>query len=145
MFDMIGEIDTAGAPCILQTTDLDSITHGSRKPMPDFDSPFLNMTDAEIREWMLKHRHPNFEGSTFTVLDQQTVERKICRIGYINEKDPDDRMLWTDFYADMFVRVPISVVTISWEDEERVGTDEVYDREAIAREQQQVKEAAERS
>lgn len=37
------------SPCILQTTDLDSITHGSRKPMPEFESPFLNMTDNEIR------------------------------------------------------------------------------------------------
>ena len=130
----MGEAVRGASPCILQTTDLDSITHGSRKPMPNFESPFLNKTDTEIREWMLKHRHSNFAESTFTTLDQNTVESRICRIGYISEKYPDDRMLWSDFYADLYIRVPIRMGTLGWEEEELVGTEEVYNRKVIRKE-----------
>jgi hypothetical protein len=71
--DLVGEDARGASLCILQTTDLDSIIHGSRKPMPNFESLFLNQTDTEIREWMLNHPHPNFARSTFTVLDQNTI------------------------------------------------------------------------
>lgn len=126
--------DPAGSgasPCILQTTDLDSIAHGSRKPMPDFESPFLNMTDNEIRDWMLQHRHPNFAQLTFTILDQNTVEHQISRIGYVWEDDPDDRMLLADFFAGLYIRVPISMGTISWDEEDLVGTEKIIDRKVL--------------
>jgi hypothetical protein len=93
-----GEESPAESPCILQTMDLDLISHGSRKPMTDFESPFLNWTDNEIRDWMVTHQHPNFAQSTFTILDQNTVDHQISRIGYIDEEDPDDRMLLADFF-----------------------------------------------
>lgn len=57
--DIVGEDGSGSAPCI-QTTDLDSITHGSRKPMHEFDSPFLGWTEDQVRDWVIKHRHPNF-------------------------------------------------------------------------------------
>lgn len=132
-FDLVGDIVSGASPCILQTTDLDSVTHGSRKPMPNFESPFLNKTDNEIREWMMKHRHPNFVESTFTILDQNTIEHRICRIGYVSENYPDDQMLWSDFYANLYVRVPIKMGTVGW-DELLLGPGEVYNRKVIAEE-----------
>jgi hypothetical protein len=123
-FYMVGDPEDSGAsPCILQTTDLDSIAHGSRKPMQDFESPFLDWTDHQIRDWMLKNRRPNFAQFTFTILDQHATDRKVCRIGYVNEDDPDDRMLWADFFAELQVRVPIEMCTMSWQEEEFVGTE----------------------
>ncbi|EGD88115.1 hypothetical protein H112_04597 [Trichophyton rubrum D6] len=59
VMDIVGEDGSGSAPCI-QTTDLDSITHGSRKPMHEFDSPFLGWTEDQVRDWVIKHRHPNF-------------------------------------------------------------------------------------
>lgn len=137
---MLGDRTSSGAsPCILQTTDLDSIAHGSRKPMPDFESPFLGMTDDEVRDWMLKHQHPpDFAQSTFTILDQNTVERRISRIGYAGEIDPDDRMLWADFFADLYVRVPIEMGTTGWDTEELVGTGEVFNRKVIEEQKAEV-------
>lgn len=133
---MVDDGDVGGIPCILTTTDLDSVAHGSRKPMQDFHSPFLNKTEDEIRAWMLEHvhNHPNFARTTFTILDENTVKNKICRMGYISEVTPDDRMLCTDFYADMYVRVPIEMGTLSWDEEELVGTREVYNQEIIEKE-----------
>jgi hypothetical protein len=138
-FDMVGDPNAAGSsPCILQTTDLDSVSHGSRKPIPDFDSPFLNWTESEIRDWMLKNRHPNFVESTFTILDQNTIDRKVCRIGYIDEVEPDNRMLWADFFAELQVRVPIEMGTLSWQEEEFVGTEKVLDRKVLKAEKAKV-------
>lgn len=68
-------------PYILDTEDLDSVTYGSRKPMQPFESPFLGMTDDEVRTWMSEHRNPNFVESTFAVLDGDTARNKTCRIG----------------------------------------------------------------
>ncbi|EEQ31053.1 hypothetical protein McanCB56680_003691 [Microsporum canis] len=61
---LLSEDDTGppGAPCILQTTDLSSISHGSRKPMAKLKSPFLNKADNEIRDWVRHHRCPGFCG-----------------------------------------------------------------------------------
>lgn len=73
--------------------------------MPNFESPFLNKTDIEIREW--KHRHSNFAEARFTILDRNTVERRICQIGFSSEESPDYRMLWSDPYADLYLRVPV--------------------------------------
>ncbi|DAA74243.1 TPA_exp: hypothetical protein A8136_3741 [Trichophyton benhamiae CBS 112371] len=116
--DVIGEGDLPAygmAPCILQTTDLDSITHGSRKPMPvDFESPFLNWTDEQVREWAtkaLRPGHPSFAQRTFTILDQNTVDNKICRVGYISvfQEDEDYGMLSEVFYGDIMARVPLEL------------------------------------
>ncbi|KAF3492365.1 uncharacterized protein GIQ15_01882 [Arthroderma uncinatum] len=110
-------INTPVCPCILQTTDLRSISHGSRKPMPEFVSPFLNKTDEEIRDWMLKHPYPGFAEGTFTVLDQQTIDSGLSRIGYCGEKSPDPRMLISDPYADLIVRASVEMCESDWEEE----------------------------
>ncbi|EEQ35742.1 hypothetical protein McanMca71_007991 [Microsporum canis] len=81
------------SPCIVQTTDLDAITDDSHTPMPEFESPFLNWRDDEVRDWIIKHPHPNFASTTFTILDRGAIEKGLCRIGYIDECCPDDRML----------------------------------------------------
>ncbi|EFE37392.1 hypothetical protein TRV_07961 [Trichophyton verrucosum HKI 0517] len=123
--DVIGEggLPAYGmAPCILQTTDLDSITHGSRKPMPvDFESPFLNWTDEQVREWATKALRPghlSFAQRTFTILDQSTVDNKVCRVGYISvfEEDEDYGMLSEVFYADIMARVPVELAEIFWDE-----------------------------
>ncbi|OAL64877.1 hypothetical protein A7C99_4313 [Trichophyton rubrum] len=109
--------DPPGAPCILQTTDLSSITHGSRKPMSDFESPFLNYTDNEIRDWMEHHSCPGFAEATFTILDQLTIDEGTCRVGYCNsfpDPQPDTRMFTTIPYNDLSVRVTIELGEISW-------------------------------
>jgi hypothetical protein len=49
--------------CIIETTDLDSIEHGSREPMQPFESPFLGMTDDQVRAWLKAHRRPDFGSS----------------------------------------------------------------------------------
>ena len=101
--------------------------------MPEFESPFLNKTDDEIREWIKEHRHPNFAQRTFTVLDQNTVQHKISRIGYVDDTDPDDRMLWSDFYVDLHMRMPIEMCTIDWDDSALtgLGTEKVFNRKVI--------------
>ncbi|EFQ97989.1 hypothetical protein MGYG_01025 [Nannizzia gypsea CBS 118893] len=141
--DTIGEGDLPGygmSPCILQTTDLDSITHGSRKPMPvDFESPFLNWTDEQVREWATKASrpgHPSFAHRTFTILDQNTIDNKVCRVGYIsvNEEDDDYRMLSEVFYADIMARVPLEEAEICWDETLLgVGADGVLDPTEEAR------------
>ncbi|EFR01030.1 hypothetical protein MGYG_04033 [Nannizzia gypsea CBS 118893] len=116
MLDVLGEIDEVGpgAPCILETTDLDSITHGSRLPMKQFKSPFLGWTEGQVREWMVKHEHPNFASSTFTILDQNTIDRGISRMGYISEVMPDDRMTNARFSDDLANRVALEMCTLDW-------------------------------
>ena len=120
---MVDDGEVGASPCILNTKDLSSITHGSRKPMPDFESPFLGQTDDQIRQWMKDQTTPNFAKCTFTILDEDTVKNKTCRVGHVD----DDRILLTDFYTTMVVRVPIEMATVSWESYEYVG-DNVYDR-----------------
>ncbi|KAK2758746.1 hypothetical protein FQN54_003436 [Arachnomyces sp. PD_36] len=127
-------------PCILQTKDLDSIAHGSRKPMPKFESPFLNYTDDEIREWFKENicgrSHPDFAQSTFTILDQDTVEKGVCRMGYVDGLDPDEdlRMIRTDPYVDLYIRPAIEECTEDWDDEVRAADGRVSDRRLLERE-----------
>lgn len=109
--------DPPGAPCIIQTTDLSSITHGSRKPMSDFESPFLNYTDNEIRNWMEHHPCPGFAEATFTILDQLTIDEGTCRVGYcsgLSDPQRDTRMFTTIPYNDVSLRVTIELGEISW-------------------------------
>ena len=93
-----------------------------------FESPFLGKLDDEIRAWREEHKHPDFGELTFTILDEGTIKNKTCRVGYTGG---DDRMLLTDFYTNMHVRVPLEQVTISWEEEYFVGTGQVYGRKCI--------------
>ncbi|EGD97537.1 hypothetical protein TESG_04945 [Trichophyton tonsurans CBS 112818] len=112
-----GDSDPPDTPCILQTTDLGSITHGSHKPMPDFVSPFLNYTDNKIRDWMEHHRFPGFAEATFTVLDQLTIAEGTYRVGYCNslfDPQPGTRMFPTIPYNDLSVWVKIELLEISW-------------------------------
>lgn len=123
-YAMVDDGEVGASPCILDTTDLSSITHGSRKPMPDFDSPFIGKTDNEIRQWMKDHKNPNFAECTFIILNEDTIKNKTCRVGHI---DDDKRILLTDFYTTMVIRVPIEMATLGWESYEYVG-DRVYNR-----------------
>lgn len=66
--------------------------------------------------------HPNFAQSTFTILDQDSIERRVCWIGYIDETDPDDRMLCSDFHSDLYVRVAIEMRTIDWDEQMMAAT-----------------------
>jgi hypothetical protein len=125
---MVEDGDVGASPCILETANLDSVQHGSRKPARAFESPFLGKTDDEIRVWVKEHTHPNFASLTFTILDEDTIKNKTCRVGYTRN---DDRMLLTDFYATMCVRVPIEMATISWHEEGLVGTGRVFNRQYI--------------
>lgn len=131
--------------CILTTTDLDSVKHGSRTPMEPFESPFLGMTDDEVRAWMKERRHPktripNFAYWTFAVLDEDTVKNKTCRIGCIDiDEEAGDRILTTDFFASLYVRVPLEAGTRLWyeevESEElEVGAGGVYNHKCIEKE-----------
>ncbi|KAH8762402.1 hypothetical protein BGZ57DRAFT_931411 [Hyaloscypha finlandica] len=106
-FAMVEDGDVGASPCILETANLDSVQHGSRKPARAFESPFLGKTDDEIRV---------------------TIKNKTCRVGYTGD---DDRILVTDFYATMCIRVPIEMVTISWHEEGLVGTGRVFNRQYI--------------
>jgi hypothetical protein len=93
---------------------------------------------------MLKNRHPNFAQLTFTVLDQNTIDRKICRIRYVDEDEPDYRMLWAEFWADLYVRLPIELCTISWDEEALVGTEKVFNRKTLKEEDAKARETIER-
>lgn len=75
---------------------------------------------------------------TFTILDQNTVEHGISHIGYASENYPDEQMLWADFFADLYVRVPIEMATKSWENEDLVGTEEVLNRKVLEEEKAKV-------
>ncbi|KAM5458142.1 hypothetical protein MaudCBS49596_000053 [Microsporum audouinii] len=131
-------VDPGASPCILQTTDLDSITHGSRKPMPDFESPFLNWTDKQVRDWATKEwkrQRECFAMRTFTILDQNSIDNKVCRVGYISvrEEDADYRMFHEVFYADLRIRIALQEAEISWT-ETILRADEVYDRKVMEKE-----------
>lgn len=99
--------------------------------MPNFDSPFLNKTETEIRDWMRTHRHPNFARATFTILDEKTVEKGVCRMGYIGELSPDTRMLRTDFFVDLYIRVAIEECTVDWDDQLLLAEGRVLDRKVL--------------
>jgi hypothetical protein len=126
-FDLADQ-DCGTAPCILETDNLDSITHGSRQPMRAFKSPFLGKSDNEIRAWMREHKHPSFSQLTFTILDNDTVKNKTCGVGYTIG---DDRMLLADFYGNPVMRIPIEMSTLSWDEEGLVGTEEIFDGKDI--------------
>jgi hypothetical protein len=130
-FDLADQV-VGVAPCILETTDLNSINHGSRQPMRAFKSPFLGKSDDEIRTWVNEQNDPNerpfFSRLTFTILDNDAIKNKTCRVGYTLG---DDRMLLTDFYGNIFLRVPVEEGTISWDEEPRVGTEKIFDRKYI--------------
>ncbi|KFY00959.1 hypothetical protein V490_01129 [Pseudogymnoascus sp. VKM F-3557] len=133
-----------GCLCIITTEDLGSIGHGSRKPMQPFESPFLGMTDDEVRTWFLEHQHPGFSYFTFAVLDKDTVKNKTCRIGYrdVNAEE-DNKMVITDFYASIYIQIPLDVVVISWFEEVRnhelvLGPGKAYTRKHIEEEKQEV-------
>ncbi|KAL5345378.1 hypothetical protein ACLOAV_009749 [Pseudogymnoascus australis] len=137
VYGMMGDNDR-GVPsdclCILDTENLDSVIHGSRKPVQPFESPFIGMTDDEVRSWMNENKHPNFAECTFVVLDGDTAKNKTCRIGATDFIPVDsDRMITTDFYGIMFVMVPVEMATCSWYDHEEFyqGSDKVLNREYI--------------
>jgi hypothetical protein len=76
--------------------------------MQPFESPFIGMTDDQVRSWMKEHEHPHFAYGTFAVLDEDTIKNKTCRIGCTHaDRKEADKMQITDFYASMHVRVPI--------------------------------------
>ncbi|KAK2734705.1 hypothetical protein FQN57_001475 [Myotisia sp. PD_48] len=92
-----------------------------QRPMRKFNSPFLNKTDEEIRTWVYKILYKStqdpdqtFASSTFTILND-TNKYKTCRMGYIDDIDPDYRMLRTDFYVNLYLRVPIEIATTEWD------------------------------
>lgn len=89
------------------------------------------MTENDIRDWMQKHRHPNFAQLTFTILDQNTIDHRICRMGYIDEQRPDTRMLRTDFYVDLYIRVPLEECTVDWDDQLQLADGRVFDRKVL--------------
>jgi len=128
---MVVDGDVGGAPSILQTTDLHSISHGSRKPMQAFESPFLCKTEDEIRTFMQENRTEHFASLTFTIFDEETIKHKTCRTGDASEKC-DERILLADFYTNMLIRVPIQMGVRSFkEDVELLGTGKVYNREFV--------------
>lgn len=96
--------------------------------MKAFESPFLGQSDDDIRAWLKDHEHPNFGQSTFTILDKDTVKNKTCRVGYTLG---DNRILRADFYGNMYIRIPIEVGTLSWDEEGLVGTEDIFDRKYI--------------
>lgn len=129
LYGLIGEDE--GIPghclCILDTMDLNSVVHGSRTPMPPFESPFIGWTDEDCRSWINEHRHPYFAEYTFVVLDNDTAKNKTCRVGYTYVNEPKgDQMLIIDFYTCM---PALEVGTVTWESIDLIGTDEVDNRE----------------
>ncbi|KFY61770.1 hypothetical protein V496_04896 [Pseudogymnoascus sp. VKM F-4515 (FW-2607)] len=132
--------------CILTTENLDSIKHGSRKPMQPFESPFLGMTDEEVRTWFNEHPHPNFACRTFSVLDRDTARNKTCRIGNKDgNEEAGNKMITTDFYASTYTRIPLEAFVFRWfEDVESIelqtGPGKVYTRKHIEKEKREVAE-----
>jgi len=96
--------------------------------MQAFDLPFLGKTDGEIRTFMQENGNRLFASFTFTILDEETIQNKTCRIGDASEKF-DERILLTDFYTNMVVRVPIEEGVRFLREEELLGTGKVYTRE----------------
>lgn len=121
-------------PCILETTDLDSIRHGSRPEMKAFESPFLGFTDSQVRQWLKDHPHENFAECTYAIMDEDTIANKTLRVGCLTTNIrgiEDERTLLVDFFGHMVCRVPLEVHTVSWFEEGRVGTDKIYDRKYV--------------
>lgn len=115
--------------CILDTTDLNSVVHGSRTPMQPFESPFIGWTDDECRSWINEHRHLYFAEYNFIVLDKDTAKNKTCCVGYTYVNEPmGDKMLITDFYTCMHSMPAIEVGTLLWDETELLGTGEVDNR-----------------
>jgi len=121
-----------GAPCILQSKDLDEVAHGSRKPMQAFESPFLGMSKEEVRDFFVENvvPHSAFTSLTFAIMDEDTVSKKTCVVA-VNDQASNLKSLRADFYASMFNMVPLEMVTISIEETEFVDTDKVFDREEV--------------
>jgi hypothetical protein len=117
--------------------------------MQPFESPFLGMMDDEVRTWFNEHRHPNFASGTFTVLDKDTAKKKTCRIGYTDiNAEEGNKMLITDFYANIYIRIPLEIVTISWFEEVRgyelkPGPGKAYTRKHIEEEKREIAERVE--
>lgn len=118
--------------------------------MPNFESPFLNWTDEQVRDWATKEgkrQRQSFAMETFTILDQNSIDNKICRIGYIDngEEDDDRRMLHGIFYADLQTRIPLNEVEVSWSETiplmEETG---VFDWTVMAKEQAEIDQVLER-
>lgn len=131
---MVEDGNVGGTACILQTTDLDSITHGSRPTMKAFESPFLDFTEPQVRQWLKDHPHKNFASRSYAIMDEDTVANKTLRIGCLDTNirgKEDDRTLLVDFFAHMYIRVPLEMATVSWFEEGRVGTDKVFDKKYI--------------
>lgn len=88
--------------------------------MRAFKSLFLGKSDEDIHIWIIVHKHYNFSQLTFTILDEDIIKNKTCRVGYLPD---DDRMIVADFYANIYMRFPIEVVTMSWHEVELIGTE----------------------
>ena len=119
-----------GAVCILDTEDIHSVIYRSRKPMKSFHSPFLGKTDDEIRSWVKENLTglDEFAERTFTILDEDTIKNKTCRIGYVGG---DDRMLIADFFANLPVRIPVEMSERSWCENDYLGTEKVFGRKYL--------------
>ena len=110
--------------------DLDTVAHGSRKPMEAFESPFLGMSKEEVRRFFVEKvvPHPAFTSLTFAIMDEDTVERKSCVVAVDSEPL---KYIRTDFFASLYNMIPLEMVTISIEETEFVGTDKVLDRAEV--------------
>ncbi|KAM5454257.1 hypothetical protein MaudCBS49596_002271 [Microsporum audouinii] len=114
IIDTIGDNvpDHGASPYILPITDLDSIAHGSRKPMlVDFESPFLHWTDEQVRDWVTKESRLE---CSFIALRTFTIQ-SIIR------------------YAGSNGKAPLQMVEVDWE-ETMSGVDGVYGWKAIEKE-----------
>ncbi|MCJ1249340.1 hypothetical protein MMC30_006563 [Trapelia coarctata] len=121
-----------GAPCILTSKDLASVTHGSRTPTQPFSSPFLDMSVEEVRKFFAENvvPHSAFTSSVFAVMDAATVAKKTCVVAV---DDGELKVIRTDFYAAMWNMVPLEMATMSIEETEFVGSERVFDREEVER------------
>lgn len=116
-----------GAVFIVTTENIDGDFYRSRKPMKAFKSPFLGKTDNEIRSWVRENLTDSdqFAERTFTILDDDTIKNKTCQIGHVGG---DDRMLVTDFFSTLVVRIPVEESVASWHEQEFAGTANLLSR-----------------
>jgi hypothetical protein len=108
--------------------------------MQAFESPFLSKTDDEIRTFMQENRNEHFASVTFTIFDKETVKNKTCRVGNAFE-GCDKRILPTDFYTNMVIRVPAEMGVRRLVDEELLDTWKVYNREVMEEQHRAAREA----
>lgn len=79
----------------------------------------------------------HFACGTFAVLDKDTAKNKTCRIGYTDiDAEEGNKIITTDFYASLYIRIPLEAVTISWFEqveaiELEIGPSRVYTRKHI--------------